>query len=124
MLHTELIRKLQSRLERTASKKTKKWWEKYLRHVIQFRGVNLVDIRSELRSWYERERIAELGDGGQPDLALAFIAEKYAEDKLAGILFLENYLFGKYSWPDLLDRFSQLFKADLIPPKRSLDLYS
>lgn len=105
---------LYARLDKIASKKTKIWWEKYLRNTIEFRGVNLVNIREELHEWYKSEKISTLSDNKQLDLALQFFAGRYAEDKLAGILFLQDYLYQKIDWKILISKFSKLFEEDLI----------
>ncbi|MEK6869461.1 MAG: DNA alkylation repair protein, partial [Nanoarchaeota archaeon] len=51
---------------------------------------------------------------GQLDLAISFFAEKYAEDKLVGILFLQNYLYNKFDWKLLVTKFEKLFKENYI----------
>lgn len=44
----DLIQLLQAALEQAASPKTKDWWEKYLRNVIEFRGIGIPEIRVRL----------------------------------------------------------------------------
>ena len=50
-----LIIQLQQRLENKANPQTKIWWERYLKHVIPFRGVPMADIRAALHSWLKDE---------------------------------------------------------------------
>lgn len=89
----DLIADLQARLDKRANPKTKAWWESYLKHVIPFRGVKMADIRSALHAWVKAEKIAsEPMLAAQKDLALRLFQEPYAEDKLAGILFLQEVL--------------------------------
>ncbi len=84
---------LQSRLDAAAAAQTKDWWERYLKGAIEFRGVPMAGIRAAVHSWY-----ADLGLGqrrnrkGQRDLAFGLIREPLAEDKLAGILMLQEIL--------------------------------
>jgi len=108
----ELIRRLQSRLDERASARTKAWWEAYLKNVIAFRGVKMDDIRSALHAWFKDERLGDvLSAAQQKDLALALLEEQVAEDKLAGILFLQEILLpaGLMDWRTDLPRFARLF---------------
>jgi 3-methyladenine DNA glycosylase AlkD len=114
MDNKKLINRLQKQLKRVAREKTKAWWERYLKHTIPFRGVNLVVLRDELRSWYKVENIAVMAPEEKLDLGLAFFDEEYAEDKLAGVLFLEEYLPRDFDWRSLLNRFEELFVRELI----------
>jgi 3-methyladenine DNA glycosylase AlkD len=108
------IENLYARLDKISNKKTKVWWEKYLRNTIEFRGVNLVNIREELHKWYKSEKIETHSDDEQLDLALQFFRGKYAEDKLAGVLFLQDYLYKKTDWKILIPKFEKLFTDNLI----------
>lgn len=105
----ELILRLQDRMDRVASAKTRSWWEKYMRNTAEFRGVNLVTIREELFKWYQNEQVGKLAAAQKLDLALAFFAGKYAEDKLAGVLLLEEFILpGKeIGWRVLVSRFAK-----------------
>jgi 3-methyladenine DNA glycosylase AlkD len=107
--YKDLIQSLQFRLAKVANKKIKDWWEKYLKKEIEFRGVNLVTIREELYKWYKEERINEQDADYQLALALSLFREKYAEDKLAGVLFLQDFLYKKIDWRILIPRFAELF---------------
>lgn len=88
-----LIGNLQDRLATRAEEKTRAWWERYLKGVIPFRGVKMAAIRAELHGWLRDEAITErLTPEAQKALALALIREEHTEDKLAGILFLQEVL--------------------------------
>ncbi len=107
------IATLQQRLESRANPKTKAWWESYLRQAIPFRGVKMADIRTALHAWLEDEAIqTELPAENRKDLALSLIRETYAEDKLAGILLLQEVLLpaGAIDWQRDLPRFAALFQ--------------
>ncbi|MEK6903759.1 MAG: DNA alkylation repair protein [Nanoarchaeota archaeon] len=110
----KLIKTFESQLDKIADKKTKKWWENYVKHNTKFRGVGIPKIREKLKEWYKEEHIERLSPNKQLDLALSFFAEKYAEDKLAGILFLQNYLHNKFDWKLLILKFEKLFKENYI----------
>jgi 3-methyladenine DNA glycosylase AlkD len=108
------IEALQHRLTGLASAEKKRWWERYLRHVIPFRGVNLVDIRAQLQKWYPEQRIGELSPEDQLDLAAGLFAQEYAEDKLAGVLLMEIYLLESVKWRTLLSVIEDLFRREFV----------
>jgi 3-methyladenine DNA glycosylase AlkD len=88
-----LVHLLQTRLEARAEPETRAWWERYLKGVIPFRGLKMAAIRSELHGWIEQEAIAHrLEPGEQLRLALDLMRESHTEDKLAGILYLQEVL--------------------------------
>jgi 3-methyladenine DNA glycosylase AlkD len=104
---------LQRRLEGQANPKTKAWWERYLKGVIPFRGVKMADIRRELHAWLASERIPERYEAeGQLNLALTLLRQTYTEDKLAGILMLQEVLLpaGVVDWRSDLPRLARLYQ--------------
>lgn len=112
--HRELIRRHQSALETAASEKTKLWWEKYMKGVIPFRGVGIPKNRELLVAWRKGNGIDKWSPEDQLDLALAFFNEPIAEDKLAGILFVQNFLYDKLPWKVLLGRYEEIYTNELI----------
>ena len=111
------ISKLQPRLEARTNPKTRIWWESYLRQVIPFRGVKMADIRTALHAWIAAEGIeVRLSLAQQKELALSLVCERYAEDKLAGILFLQEVLLpkGAITWQSSLPEFARLFAEGCI----------
>ncbi len=107
-----LIAGLQSRLNARATAGTREWWTKYLKGAASFRGVKMGDVRTAVHAWFEEERLGErLSVGQQKDLALMLLEEGYTEDKLAGILFLQEILLpaGALDWHSDLPRFARLF---------------
>ena len=112
-----LVNKLQSRLNARATPATREWWTKYLRDTASFRGVKMGDVRKAVHSWFEEERlVAHLSVGQQKDLALMLLEEDYSEDKLAGVLFLQEILLpaGALDWRSDLPRFARLFDEGYI----------
>lgn len=112
-----MINSLQQRLAARATPKTKNWWEKYLKQAIPFRGVKMADIRSALHDWLVTEAIGErLTTEEQVTLALSLVRQEYADDKLAGILYLQEALLpaGALDWPRDLPRFAALFQDGYI----------
>ena len=120
------IAELQRQLQRRASPKTKRWWESYLKQAIPFRGVRMADIRAVLHSWLENEPArAGLSGEGQLELALGLIRERYAEDKLAGILYLQEVLIpaGTVQWRRHISRFAELFRDGHITDWNTCDWF-
>ena len=109
-----LVHNLQLRLNKVANKKTRDWWEQYIKHDTIFRGVGIPKIREEIKQWHTRNQIDTLPLNDQLDLALSFFAEKYAEDKLAGVLFLQYYLYNKFDWKLLISKFEEIFNNEYI----------
>lgn len=105
---------LLSRLESLSDPKTARWWENYVKHDTRFRGVGIPKIREELKQWYQSEGIDTLELDDRLELALSFFDEDFAEDKLAGILFLQLYLYDRFDFAHLLEKFKPLFSQGLI----------
>ena len=112
-----LIDRLQSRLNASATAATREWWTKYLRGAASFRGVKMGDVRTAVHAWFNEEGLGEyLSVGQQKDLALMLLEEDYSEDKLAGVLFLQEILLpeGALEWRSELPRFARLFDQGYI----------
>ncbi len=112
-----LIERLQLRLNARATAATREWWTKYLRGAASFRGVKMKDVRAAMHAWFEEERLGErLSVGRQKDLALMLFEEDNTEDKLAGVLFLQEILLpaGALDWHSDLPRFARLFDGGYI----------
>jgi 3-methyladenine DNA glycosylase AlkD len=112
-----LIKRLQLPLNARATAATREWWTKYLRGAASFRGVKMADIRKAVHAWYREERLGQhLSVGQQKDLALMLLEENYSEDKLAGMLFLQEILLpaGALDCRSDLPRFACLFDEGYI----------
>jgi 3-methyladenine DNA glycosylase AlkD len=112
-----LIERLQLRLNAHATTATREWWSRYLRGAASFRGVKMADVRKAVHAWFREERLGEhLSVGQQKDLALMLLEEDYSEDKLAGILFLQEILLpaSALDWRSDLPRFARLFDEGYI----------
>jgi 3-methyladenine DNA glycosylase AlkD len=113
----DLIERLQLRLKAHATDETREWWTKYLRGAASFRGVKMGNIRTAVHAWFEEEQLGEyLSVGQQKDLSLLLLEEDYSEDKLAGVLFLQEILLqeDKLDWRSELPRFARLFDRGYI----------
>jgi 3-methyladenine DNA glycosylase AlkD len=112
-----LVDRLRLRLNARATAATREWWTKYLRGAASFRGVKMGDVRTAVHAWFEEEQLGEhLSAGQQKDLALMLLEEDYTEDKLAGVLFLQEILLpaGALDWRSDLPRFARLFDEGYI----------
>ena len=108
-----IINKLQKSLEKISSDKKKLWWEKYMRNVISFRGVGIPEIRNLQKDWY-KQHLKNLTDEDRVEIALEFFRQELAEDKLAGVLLLQNYLFDKISLEYMIKQYDMIFQEKLI----------
>lgn len=108
------IQRLQAALDCQASAPTRTWWENYLEGAIGFRGAGIAVIRRELAAWREAEGMDGWPAGRQRALALRLFEEPLAEDKLAGVLFLQYYLYDRLPWRELLADYRSLFARELI----------
>lgn len=105
---------LKSRIAKYADEKRKDWFENYIKHDTKFRGVEIPTVRNELKEWYKQENIDKLQLNEQLDLALSFFKEEYTEDKLAGILYFQLYLYQKFDYKVILTRFETIFEKGYI----------
>ena len=108
----DLVHRLQQRLNARATAATREWWTKYLRGAASFRGVKMGDVRKTVHAWFKEEQLGKrLSAEQQKDLALMLIEEDCTEDKLAGVLFLQEILLpaGALDWHSELPRFARLF---------------
>jgi 3-methyladenine DNA glycosylase AlkD len=109
-----LIKSFQQQLDTAASAKTKTWWEGYMKHVIPFRGVGIPKIRSLLAEWRAKNGLADLGNQQELEIALEFFNGTFTEDKLTGILYVQDYLIQKFDWKEILPHYEELYLKKLI----------
>jgi 3-methyladenine DNA glycosylase AlkD len=112
--YKRLITPLQKSLDDKATQKTKVWWESYMKGVIQFRGIGIPQIRVLIAAWIDKYGIKDFSKEDQLELALTLFREPMAEDKIAGILYLQYYLYDQLNWEVLLRKYETLYEDDLI----------
>lgn len=112
--NNKLKEKLKSRIAKFSDEKRKLWFENYIKHGTQFRGVEISTVKTELKDWYKQENIDKLTLEAQLNLALSFFEDAYSEDKLAGILLFQLYLYDKFDYKVLLSRFESIFENGYI----------
>jgi 3-methyladenine DNA glycosylase AlkD len=80
---------LQARLDTMGDSKTKAWWERYMKHVIPFRGIKMPVLRPVLFEWWDAQ-VAPHGLAFQKATAAHLFTSSWSEDKLAGVLAFEH----------------------------------
>lgn len=103
------IKKLQTKLEEVSDEKTKKWFENYLKNVISYRGVKTPAVAKIVSHWRVDEAMDKLSLEKQMEIACDLIREKKAEDKFAGIIYVQKYLSGSLETDILLQNFNRLY---------------
>ena len=102
-------KQLQTQLRQGGNAQKKAWWENYVKHDTQFIGLGLPQVEREVRQWYDEADIAALSRQQQLKLAMYLLAQRYTEEKLAGVLLLQHYLCADASWRGLMLAFMQLW---------------
>lgn len=106
-----LVADLQRRLDEIADTKIKDWFEAYLKHSVQYRGVKTPDVSKTMVAWSHAHGIRQFPDGAQLSLAKTLIRRHHAEDKFAGILYIQKYLLRKLAAGALFETTENLFKS-------------
>ncbi len=104
-----VIADLQGRLNAVADPATKAWFENYLKHVIGYRGVKTPVVTRIVAEWRREHGLERLPDDDQLALARSLIEERLAEDKFAGILYMQKYLVRRVQPDRLLAVAEELF---------------
>ena len=87
-----MVADLQGRLDTVADPGTKTWFENYLKHAIGYRGVKTPVVARIVAEWRSEHGLEGLPDEDQLAVARSLIEESLAEDKFAGILYVQKYL--------------------------------
>ncbi len=102
---------LRHRLDAAAEPATRAWFEKYLKHAISYRGVKTPQVSRILADWRRIHDLGQLPDKDQLSLARSLIEGRFAEDKFAGILYIQKYLLRRMDPVQILDVAESLFAA-------------
>ena len=83
------------------------------------------DVRAAVHGWYQEHGIESTGSTKQANLALELIQQSHTEDKLAGIVFLQEILLpsGEPSYATLLPSFADLFRNGHLADWNSVDWF-
>ena len=118
------VETIQEELQAHAVPETREWWESYLKGAIQFRGVKMAGIRRVVHEWHDAE-----GHQWKPtrlrDLSVSLIQQEPAEDKLAGILLIQEILLpaGVIPWRTEVKRWARLFDDGFISDWNTCDWF-
>lgn len=107
---TGAIETIQQSLDDHADARTRRWWESYLRGAAPFRGVRMADVRRVVHAW-NRDAGESFTPTAKKELALALLRQESTEDKLSGMLLLQEVLLpaGDLGQRDVA-RFASLFR--------------
>jgi len=112
---SDAVTTIQQRLQANAAPDTRQWWESYMKGAIGFRGTKMADIRMVVHAWHE-EAAAAWTSKQLRDLSIELMRQDLTEDKLAGILLIQEILLpaGLIPWRTELKRWAQLFDQGFI----------
>ena len=99
-IHSNVIKKLQQELSKAGSSATKTWWERYMKHVIKFYGLKMQQIRQISNQWFDKH-IASQSVSTQKEIVFSLFKLPIAEEKLAGVLLLQNKLLNDITPDDI-----------------------
>jgi len=111
MSAASVIRDLQFELDRAARPATRIWFQNYLKHVIEYRGVKSPDVSKIVSKWRLEHKLDKLPAGVQLKIASSLMRQMMAEDKFAGIFYMQRYLLGQIAHQELIQELESLFKA-------------
>lgn len=109
-----LVSNLNEQVALGGNEKTKNWWENYVKHDTKFLGVGIPKIRELLKKWYEENNIPHYSISDQVLLSKLMLQGEYAEDKLAGILLLQLYLYKCAEWREIVEMLESVFESGFI----------
>ncbi len=104
-----VIGDLQKRLDAAADVARKEWFEAYLKHVIGYRGVPMPEVVRTVAAWRKECGLDGLAKDDQLDLAVSLIGCALAEDKFAGIVYIQKYLVRHVPADRILEAAEDLF---------------
>lgn len=108
-MNNSTISLLQNALGAQSNLQTKKWFENYLKGAIMYRGVKTQQISTTVQNWHKANSLDKLSAEAQLQLAVALIRQDFAEDKFAGILYMQKYLLNKLEFSTLASEFEGMF---------------
>jgi 3-methyladenine DNA glycosylase AlkD len=119
------IAKLQKQLTQASDAKTKAWFEAYMKHVLPYRGLKLPEVRTIVHAWVKAEGFGNLPAEQQLEVAIDLLHEPWAEDKLAGILIIQEILIKQrmIDWERDLSTFAALFDQGYIQEWNTCDWF-
>lgn len=105
-----LIEELTNRLEQNADRKTKQWFDNYLKGAIEYRGIKTPQVTNLVKDWYKTNQLNNYAIAEQFTLCRSLIASKFAEDKFAGIIYIQKFLLKRIDYQELLAESNLMFQ--------------
>ncbi len=96
-------------LERNAQTEKADWWNRYLKGAIQFVGLGIPEIRKILLEMNQEQQFDQMSMNRQVGLVNGLIRGKFAEQKLAAILYIQLFWLGKQKNSFLINLISDWF---------------
>ena len=115
---------LRRRLAAAANPETKAWFERYLKHVIAYRGVKTPAITRIVAEWRRAHGLERLTAEDQLAGARSLIEGRFAEDKFAGILYIQRHLLRRMDPDRILDAAEDLFAGGAFLDWSTTDWFS
>ena len=119
-----LIADLQQRLNAIADPGTKAWFEDYLKHALPYRGVKTPVVARITTEWRGAHSLERLADREQLALAGSLIGRSHAEDKFAGILYIQKHLLRRVEAESILTLAEDLFARGAFVDWSTTDWFS
>lgn len=111
-------------LKRNAKTEKADWWNRYLKGTIPFIGAGIPEIRQILLERNSREGLDQMPMNRQVGLVHGLIKGRFAEEKLAAILYIQLFWLGKQKNSFLLSLISDWFDERYIYDWNSTDWLS
>ena len=119
-----LIADLQRRLDEVADPGTKAWFENYLKQAIPYRGVKTPVVARITAKWRSAHNLHRLREREQLGLAARLIRQDHAEDKFAGILYIQKHLLRHVDAEAVLTMAEDLFTRGAFGDWSTTDWFS
>lgn len=96
-------------LKRNAKTEKADWWNRYLKETIPFIGAGIPEIRKILLKRNREEALDQLPMNQQVGMVNGFMRGRFAEEKLAAILYVQLFWLGKQKNSFLLNLITDWF---------------
>ena len=90
--------------------KTKQWFDNYLKGAIEYRGLKTPKVASLVKEWYTQNELKQYNLGDRLELCSDLITSSFAEDKFAGIIYIQKFILAKIDYKILLDQCNLFFE--------------
>lgn len=110
----DIVGRVEGLLTEKASEKSRKWWERYMRDVISFRGVGIPQIRELVKEVERAYSLEQAPLEKRFELLEKLFAIPYSEEKLFAILYMQLFLVENVEAGRILGFIEQIFAKQYI----------